>query len=106
MTNVRNLDTVSWESGSDRRLTNNTYRVTVDGEPGVKFHATVIIRRVREDVYALDSGGWQTSTTKQRLNALLPGGVTISQRNFDWTVHTRRGDIPFSDGMHVALNDY
>lgn len=104
MTTVRNLDTVAWESGPDRKLTNNTHRVTIDGQPGVKYHSTVIILRVSNG-YRLSSGGWQTLTTKQRLNALLPGGYSIYQKNFAWFVTLTYGEVvPFEDGMVIAGN--
>lgn len=109
-TSVRKLYTVNWESGPDRKLTHNTYRTTVRvgqyddsvPSPAVVFHRTVIIFRKSEGAYVLDSGGYRTVTTKQRLNQLLPGGFSISQTDFAWTVHTPRGDIPFTDGMVVT----
>lgn len=109
-TSVRNLDAIDWESGPDRKLAHNTYRETVrlyqedyaTAYPAVRYHATTIIYRKSEGAYVLNSGGYRTVTTKQRLNKLLPGGIQISQRNFEWTVHTRRGDIPFTDGMVVT----
>jgi len=104
MTTVRNLDCIDWQSGPDRKLAHNTYRVTLDdGRVGVRFHATVIIEQGDWDgVYILNSGGYRTSTTKQRLNALTPLGIHIYQKNFDWFVSTSGGDIPFTDGMHIT----
>jgi len=102
MTNVRDLNRVDWESGPDRKLTHNTYRSTWDGQPCVIFHRTTIIVRLPGGGYKLSSGGWQTTTTKQRLNALLPGGYSISQKDFRWTVHTPEGDLPFFDHMIVG----
>lgn len=93
----------NWESGPDRKLAHNTYRVTIDGQPGVMFHRTVILRLGDWDgVYILNSGGWRTFTTKQRLNALLPGGIQVWQKDFEWFVSTRDGEIPFEDGMKVT----
>lgn len=104
MANVRDLARIDWESGPDRKLAHNTYRVSFDdGSVGVVFHRTLIIQTGRWDgTYILNSGGYRTSTTKQRLNALTPAEVQIYQRNFDWFVSTRGGDIPFSDGMHIT----
>lgn len=100
------LADIDWEAGDDRKLAHNTWRITIDGEPAVKFHATVIIRRVREDIYELNSGGYHTVTTKQRLNALMSPWGHVSQTNFEWTVSTRRGDIPFCDHMRIARYGY
>ena len=102
MTTVRNLDAIAWESGPDRKLAHNTYRVTVDGQPGVKYHSTVIILRVSNG-YRLDSGHYRTSTTKQRLNALMPPGYGLFQKRYDWFVTLTYGEVvEFEDGMVIA----
>lgn len=96
------LRDANWESGPDRKLAHNTYRVTIDGQPGVKYHSTVIILRVSNG-YRLSSGGWETSTTKQRLNALMPPGYSIHQKDFRWYVTLTYGEVvPFEDGMVIA----
>lgn len=108
-TNVRNLDAVAWESGPDRKLAHNTYRVTVDGLPAVRYHGTIIIAQVWDAHgmsvlgYRLDSGGYRTSTTKQRLSALMPGGYGLYQKNFEWFVTLTYGEVvPFEDGMVIC----
>lgn len=100
------LSDIDWESGPDRKLTHNTWRETIDGEPAVRFHATVIVRRIREDIYELNSGGYRTATTKQRLNALLSPAMQVWQKDFEWFVSTQGSDIPFTDGMRVARYGY
>jgi len=45
---------------------------------------------------AVSSAGWETNTTKARLNKLLPSGFGVSQRNFNWFLTTPRGtSVPF-----------
>jgi hypothetical protein len=34
----------------------------------------------------LNSGGWQTVTTKERINRYLPEGWKLSQHDWEWTV--------------------
>ena len=55
------------------------------------------------DVWTLSSCGWETVTTKSRLNALMHefelGG--IFQKNYQW-FHSRDGKtVPFVDGVKV-----
>ena len=50
----------------------------------------------------LSSCGWQTVTTKSRLNALLSEfkyGCKVFQKNFDWYVSFRGQTQDFMDGM-------
>tara|TARA_R100001460_G_scaffold30860_2_gene60863 strand:+ start:1184 stop:1582 length:399 start_codon:yes stop_codon:yes gene_type:complete len=57
----------------------------------------------------LFDGGWQSVTTKSRLNALLTefthGGLSVVQRNFDWFIRdndfTNKPLVPFVSGMQV-----
>jgi hypothetical protein len=53
------------------KLSHNTY-VREDGDAiVVKFHATDIIRISPDGTVTLDTGGWRSVTTKQRMNAVL-----------------------------------
>ena len=54
-------------------------------------------------------GGWQSNTTKSRLNALLSGftcnGLSLVQRNWSWFLRdndfTNKALVPFVSGMTV-----
>ena len=51
-------------------------------------------------------GGWQTVTTKSRLNALLDefsAGTGVIQRNFEWFLTYKNLKEDFVNGMEVAL---
>ena len=51
-------------------------------------------------------GGWQTVTTKSRLNALLDEfstGTGVIQRNFEWFLTYKHLKEDFVSGMEVAL---
>ena len=55
------------------------------------------------DVWTLSSCGWETVTTKSRLNALMSefGLGGIFQKNYQW-YHSRDGKtVPFVDGVKV-----
>jgi hypothetical protein len=51
-------------------------------------------------------GGYQSKTTKSRLNALLSAfgmdGEYVFQKNFQWFVNYQGSPIPFFDGMRLA----
>jgi hypothetical protein len=49
---------------------------------GVKLHSTVIVSIYPDGSYRLYAGGWQTPTTKDRINAYAP--VRIYQRQHVW----------------------
>ena len=55
---------------------------------------------------ALSACGWQTTTTKSRLNALLSGlvpGANIYQRDFTWYLTYNNKTVEFSDIEHKAF---
>ena len=52
------------------------------------------------------SAGWETVTTKDRLNGLIDYfGIKagIYQKDFSWYVRTNKGDIPFHDAFNTEL---
>ena len=49
-------------------------------------------------------GGWQSNTTKSRLNALLDefaDGARVFQKNYIWFLSDITGTVPFKSGMTV-----
>lgn len=72
-----------------------------DGSYIVQYHATEVFKYdAKAKTYTLNSGGWKTKTTKERINQYLAPGF-ISQKNFEWTVHFNGDSIPFEDGMVI-----
>lgn len=69
----------------------------------VRYHATDVIsyNAHKQPHFTLNSGGWLSKTTKERINAHLPAGYYVTQKNFEWTVHTPAGPREFVDGMEV-----
>lgn len=107
------LRDIDWENGPDRALTYNTYRITIidsddnDNHPAVRFHNTIILVSCGNGIYRLNSGGWRTATTKQRLNALLWNlGIHVYQHNFEWYVPTPEGKRLFEDNMTVIAKGW
>ena len=55
----------------------------------------------------LSSCGWQTVTTKSRLNAILDEvkyGCRVFQKQFDWYLSTNNQTVDFWDGMILRQN--
>ena len=55
----------------------------------------------------LSSCGWQTVTTKSRLNAILQEvkyGCSVFQKQFDWYLSTNNQTVDFWDGMILTHN--
>ena len=57
-----------------------------------------------ENVWTLSSCGWETVTTKSRINALLEEfreGTRVIQKNWEWFISDFGQIKPFTDGMKV-----
>src|SRR5947207_166547 len=50
----------------------------------IRYHDTDIVTILPDDTYVLNSGGYRTATTKQRIAALAPG--RLYQKDFTWYV--------------------
>jgi len=65
-----------------------------------------LIARIGETWIELFDGGWQSNTTKSRLNAILQefgiAGERVYQKNFTWFVNYNGFPIPFFSGMRLA----
>lgn len=73
-----------------------------DGSYKVRYHATFVVEyNAKTSTYTLNSGGWLTRTTKDRINRKLPVGYYIQQRNFEWYLVTPHGTYDFKDHMQV-----
>ena len=71
----------------------------------VKLHGNKIAEVYANSIVLFD-GGWQTVTTKSRLNALLDefaAGTGVIQRNFEWFLTYKHLKEDFVSGMEVAL---
>lgn len=82
-----------------RRIDHNTFEaVDAEGVRHVILHSTKILTLFPDGSFIVDTGGFNTHTTRARLNSFLPAG---------WGVHTERGDIYLtrwlSDGQHPAV---
>ena len=80
-----------------------------DGVSFVFLHGNMIAQ-VGDNFLRLFDGGWQTTTTKSRLNAILQvhglPGECVFQKNWTWFLRSKWGTefsvIPFFSSMRLA----
>jgi len=87
--------------GKPSRIANNTFKWTDgDGATVYRLHKTDILLIEEDGRQHLNSGGYRTHTTKDRLNTYLQGYVVFSDRGV-WKVrrHSDGETVPFEDGM-------
>lgn len=78
---------------------------TVADDGAVTLYQTVIFRKTKTG-FILDSGGWRTNTTKNRINqAFRENGLPFSvyQERGQWFVWNRESGVTvdFSDNMEI-----
>lgn len=89
---------------SSRIIGNNTLGIFYkDGTEAIRFHNTDILF-VKDGIVTLNSGGWKTNTTKDRINGFLRHfdvPFYIQQRNHQWFI----GEGVFYDGMQFRNDE-
>jgi len=56
-----------------RKVGNNTYaEIEYDNSVSIRLHGTTVVRFYPSGIVKLNSGGWHTSTTKDRINKYSP----------------------------------
>ena len=84
-----------------RKVGNNTYaEILHDNSVGIMLHSTYVVKIHPDDTYTLQTGGWQTVTTKDRINQYSP--VRVYQRKYEWFVKLNGKEYPFMEGMVVS----
>jgi len=82
---------------SQRKVGNNTYAyIQYDGSVAIELHGTKVVVIYPNGLYKLNSGGYRTSTTKDRINKYSP--VSVYQKNFEWFL---RDGTQFEDNILV-----
>lgn len=88
----------SWKSANTEVVTET------DGISVVYLHGNRIAE-IGDDFIRLFDGGWQSNTTKSRLNAILSAhgaGESIFQKNWEWFISTAQGVVEFESGMILS----
>ena len=86
-----------------KRIANNTLEIRYpDGRKAYRLHDTDIVTYMPNGDIKLDTGGWDTMTTRKRMREYLPHGISIWRRNgMSYVVDTKNDNsmIPLCDGM-------
>ena len=98
----------AWQSGNTAIMTSLGNAVT--GPVSHVFLHGNKIAEVGDTFIRFFDGGWQTNTTKSRLNAILEAhgdeGDRVFQKNFDWfvNINTKQGmtTVPFFNSMRLG----
>ena len=101
-------DMVENESGyiSAKKILNNTLELKYPDKRVIKFHETYIFTEKGNQI-TLNSGGWKTRTTKERLNDLiLQYGFYLHQEKSIWYIGSRKigKTVVFFDGIKISKN--
>jgi hypothetical protein len=84
----------------DWSKSNTSVTVDSEGTTQVRLHNNLIATISNNGDVKLSSCGWETNTTKSRLNAVLDcffNNLTIFQKNFVWYI----GTDEFHDGYQI-----
>ena len=84
-----------------RIIDNNTFRYErPDGTQVVRLHHTDIVETLPDGRIKLNSGGWKTNTTKDRMNDHAKG-YSIYSKKGTWYVrrYEDSAEVPYTDGM-------
>ena len=93
-------------SGKNFSSSNTTVKHGWDNEADVYLHGNHIAT-VKSNSIIIKDGGWQSNTTKSRLNALLyefSYGMRVFQKNFEWFVGYKNVTEDFVSGMELAID--
>jgi hypothetical protein len=104
----RELDEKLQGRNKDRRkVGNNTYAERRDdGSIAIRLHATDIVTVSPTGLLILESGGWRTVTTKDRINQYLPAGYSLYVNRGIWYLQCPNGDtLNYADGMTIDYDN-
>ena len=89
---------------SGKPLENNTRLMQRGDNFAVKLHDTDIVTITPNDTFILNTGGWFTLTTKDRINKYNP--IRVYQSNKLWYLgdYDNEQKVLFFDGIEVDLN--
>ncbi len=89
-----------------KKVALHTYRMEYADGWGIRYHATEVIRyNSKNNTYTIDTGGWFTKTTKERINKYLPNPYYVYQKNFLFYLHTPTGDVEFKEPLTIGVTN-
>lgn len=91
------------DSLSRKVCSNTILRFRIDGWVGLYLHGNEIARLFPNGKITLDSCGYKTRTTQDRLNRILPRGWKVYQEKRQWFLRNTLLGTMFEDGMEVPV---
>lgn len=85
-----------------KKLANNTYLVRNGEDIAIRLHSTNVVTYKQDGSIVLNSGGWKTSTTKDRINNYSP--IRIWQHRGIWSFNHSGHDYIFEDNCVIKGN--
>jgi len=85
---------------------NNTIVHRLDDDTvAIKYHSTNILKINSNNVVTISTGGWETITTKDRLNQFLScRGFGIFQKKGTWYIRGNDKTFEYEDGIKISAN--
>lgn len=88
-------------NATSRKVGNNTRAILREnGDVQIVLHSTPVVTIHKDGTYTLRTGGWNTVTTKDRINQYSP--VRVYQRDYQWYVTINGKEYEFMNGMVVS----
>lgn len=72
----------------------------------VTLHSTDVVTAHEDGTLTLNSGGWRTITTKDRINAWLPRGYILCQHDGGWFIRTPQETYEYEDLMTIPPEEF
>jgi hypothetical protein len=89
-----------------RKVQPNTYLEKLgDGQIGVRYHDTIVVRIHSDGRYTLNTGGWKTVSTRDRICEYSNARIEIQRGN--WFISNGHGGtVPFENGMVIDASGH
>lgn len=73
------------------------------GAYALRYHHTDVVTAYPDGKVVLNSGGYRTLTTKERINRYMPEGCKLINKRGKWVVSMPNGqEVDFYDGMSLG----
>ena len=88
---------------SAKKIANNTFEVIYkDGCKAIRLHRTDVVTYRPDGACILNTDGWQTRTTKDRINKYA--NVSVYQKNHEWFVHSKMIGYPLPYHDYIVFD--
>lgn len=86
-----------------KKIKGNTYKIETPTGFIIRYHNTNIIVKENNSL-KIYNGGYETRTTKERINEFLPMGYYVFQKSYNWFLKLPDDKIiPFENGYNINI---